>query len=117
MTAQVPAKRLFPDEPIFPPYVPTVGNAVRDSAERFGDREFLITPEGRLTFADLARRSRALAAKLAGSGVVKGTRVGLLFPNSTAWVVAWAAAARIGAVTVPVSTFYKPFELGRFLRH
>ena len=27
------------------------------------------------------------------------------------------AVTRIGAVIVPVSTFYKPFELGRFLRH
>jgi len=35
---------------------------VADSAQRFGDHEFIVTPEGRLTFAELDRRSRVLAA-------------------------------------------------------
>src|SRR5581483_10127729 len=37
--------------------------------------------------------------------------------NGTAWVLTWAATARVGAVVVPVNTFYKPYELERFLRH
>jgi acyl-CoA synthetase (AMP-forming)/AMP-acid ligase II len=39
------------------------------------------------------------------AGVVKGSRVGLLSPNGIDWVIAWAAA-RLGAITVPVNTFY-----------
>jgi acyl-CoA synthetase (AMP-forming)/AMP-acid ligase II len=104
-------------EPVFPDYPPTVGNAVRDSARRFGDADFLVTPEERLSFADLDRRSRHLAARLVADGVTKGSRVAVLFPNGPDWAVTWAAATRIGAVVVPVSTFYKAFELGRFLRH
>src|SRR5207302_5409761 len=42
---------------------------------------------------------------------------GILQPDETAWVVAWIAAARIGALTVPLNTFDRPRELGRTLRH
>jgi acyl-CoA synthetase (AMP-forming)/AMP-acid ligase II len=104
-------------EPVFPDFPPTVPNAIRASAERWGDKVFLVTPDERMSFAELDRRSRALAARLVEAGAVKGTRIGVLFPNEPAWLVSWAAAARIGAITVPVSTFYKVFELGRFLRH
>jgi acyl-CoA synthetase (AMP-forming)/AMP-acid ligase II len=38
-------------------------------------------------------------------------------PNGPDWVVAWLAAARIGAVVVPLNTFYKARELCWVLRH
>src|SRR5262249_52793153 len=47
----------------------------------------------------------------------KGARVAVLFPNGPDFVVAWLAASRIGAVVVPLNTFYKPRELGYVLRH
>ena len=70
-----------------------------------------------MTFAELEERSAALSAWLVQVGVVKGSRVGVLFPNGIDWVTSWAAAARLGAVTVPVNTFYKAPELARFMRH
>ena len=73
--------KLFPNEPAFPAYVPTVGNAVKAAAEQWGDKEFCITPEDRLTFADLDRRSRHLAARLVALGVGKGARVGTPVPE------------------------------------
>ncbi|HWE55105.1 MAG TPA: class I adenylate-forming enzyme family protein, partial [Acidimicrobiales bacterium] len=76
-----------------------------------------VTPDARLTYRQLDEQSRQLAARLVRSGVGKGSRVGILFPNSAEWVVTWAAAARIGAVTIPVNTFYKPTELRTFLTH
>ena len=101
----------------FPDYRPTVANLLADGRDRFGDRDCIVTPEERLTYRQLDERSARLAARLVRSGVGKAARVGVLFPNSTNWVIAWAAAARIGAVTVPVNTFYKPAELRTFLRH
>ena len=58
-----------------------------------------------------------LADALLASGVGKGTRVGILFPNCAQWLIAWLAAARIGALTVPLSTFAPGAELARLLRH
>ena len=101
----------------FPDFPPTVPHLLRAGRERFGDSDCVVTPDGRLTFAGLEERSRVLAARLVEEGVSKGSRVGILFPNGIEWVLTWAAAARLGAVTVPVNTFYKGPELGRFLRH
>ena len=41
----------------------------------------------------------------------------MLAPNGPDWVVWWLAVTRIGAVMVPLNTFYKPRELGYVLRH
>src|ERR1700761_2813524 len=81
------------------------------------DGEFLVTDGERLSFAEADAQSRTLADALLASGVGKGTRVGILFPNCAQWLIAWLAAARIGALTVPLSTFAPGAELARLLRH
>jgi acyl-CoA synthetase (AMP-forming)/AMP-acid ligase II len=81
------------------------------------DGEFLVTDDERLSFAEADAQSRALADALLAGGVGKGTRVGILFPNCAQWIVSWLAAARIGALTVPLSTFAPGAELVRLLRH
>jgi acyl-CoA synthetase (AMP-forming)/AMP-acid ligase II len=81
------------------------------------DDDFVITADERLTYGDADRRSAALASALLKEGVAKGSRVGVLYPNGVAWVVTWLAAARIGALTVPLSTFAPGRELARTIRH
>ncbi|HVU73424.1 MAG TPA: class I adenylate-forming enzyme family protein [Mycobacteriales bacterium] len=82
-----------------------------------GDRTFVVTDAERLSYAEADARSAELAAALLRTGIGKGTRVGLLFPNGADFVVTWLAAARIGALTVPLSTFAPGAELVRLLRH
>jgi acyl-CoA synthetase (AMP-forming)/AMP-acid ligase II len=81
------------------------------------DGEFLVTDDERLTFSEADSASLELADALLTSGVGKGTRVGILFPNCAQWLISWLAAARIGALTVPLSTFAPGAELARLLRH
>ncbi|MDT5080391.1 MAG: hypothetical protein QOJ80_5028, partial [Mycobacterium sp.] len=81
------------------------------------DGEFLVTDHERLSFAEADAQSQVLADALLASGVGKGARVGILFPNCAQWIVSWLAAARIGALTVPLSTFAPGAELARLLRH
>jgi acyl-CoA synthetase (AMP-forming)/AMP-acid ligase II len=81
------------------------------------DGEFLVTDCERMTFADADTASFELADALLASGVGKGTRIGILFPNCAQWLISWLAAARIGALTVPLSTFAPGEELARLLRH
>ena len=90
---------------------------VRDAAERHGDRTLVVLEDQRLSYTEADTRSAELAQGLLATGVGKGTRVGVLMPNGPDWVVAWLAAARIGAVVVPLNTFYKARELGWVLRH
>lgn len=76
-----------------------------------GDHPLLICDDDVLSYADARARSGTLAKGLLAAGAGKGTHVGLLHPNGSAFVVAWLAAARIGAVTVPLSTFSTSAEL------
>jgi acyl-CoA synthetase (AMP-forming)/AMP-acid ligase II len=90
---------------------------LRRAAERFGDRDYVVTPTHRLTFTRAEEQSRRLAGRLLQAGVGKGTRVGILFPQGPDFMVAFLAAARIGALPVLLSTFLKPPELRRAVRH
>lgn len=101
----------------FPPYEPTVPVFLRTRTEAHGDRPLILLGDERIRYADAERRSARLAKGLLASGIGKGARVAVLFPNGPAWVVAWLALARIGAIVVPLNTFYKPRELGYVLRH
>ncbi|MDG4669393.1 class I adenylate-forming enzyme family protein [Mycobacterium sp. 236(2023)] len=100
-----------------PTITPTVPALVRSSAARFGDKPFLIAGGHELSYVDLDRRSGNVAATLLSRGVGKGDHVGILMPNSIEWAVAWFAITRMGAVAVPLNTFYKASELAWTARH
>ena len=70
----------------------------------------------RLTFRELDDRSRALARRLLGRGVAKGTHVGVSFGNNPDFLLSLLAVSRIGAVAVPISTFAPGRELHRLIR-
>jgi acyl-CoA synthetase (AMP-forming)/AMP-acid ligase II len=95
----------------------TVGELLAATAGVPADAELLVTPDGRLPYADAERRSRALAGRMVAAGVGKGSRVGILLPNSVEWALSWLAAARVGALTLPLSTYLEADELARTLRH
>jgi acyl-CoA synthetase (AMP-forming)/AMP-acid ligase II len=101
----------------FPDYPPTVPEFIRSRVERFGERPLILLNERRISYGDAAEQSARLARGLLATGHGKGSRVGLLMPNGPDWVVGWLATTRIGAICVPLNTFYKPRELGWVLRH
>lgn len=90
---------------------PTVGEILRSQAHRRGDYPLLICDAERVSYAEADRLSAQLARGLVALGAGKGSHVGLLYPNSVAFVVGMLAAARIGAVVVPFSTFATGREL------
>src|ERR1700733_1255493 len=81
-----------------------------------GTDPFIVGIDFRLTFAEADSESSELAGQLLANGIGKGTRVGILFPNGPAWAVTWLALARIGALSVPLSTFAPGGELARTTR-
>jgi len=101
----------------FPTITPTVPALVRSSAARFSDKPFLVADGQVLTYFDLDLRSAKLARALLAIGIGKGDHVGILMPNSVEWAVSWFATTRIGAVAVPLNTFYKAAELAWTARH
>ena len=68
--------------------------------------------EGRTTsYAELAERAWRFAGTLASLGVTRGTRVGLILPNSPQAVVAFFAILRVGGVVVQNNPTYTEREL------
>lgn len=92
----------------------TIAGALRH--RRDDPRRLLICDTDRIGYAAAEQRSAALARGLIALGIGKGTHVGLLYPNGSAFVVAMLAATRIGAVAVPFSTFSTVAELRTQLR-
>ncbi len=80
------------------------------------DRPLLIAGERRATYAQVAREVGALAAALADLGVEAGDRIAVNLPNWPEWVVTALAAARLGAVLVPVNPGLGHHELRYQLR-
>ena len=107
----------MPRTPFFPDFTPTSGNLIRNCVARHGDKVFAILGDDRLSYAEAEARSAELAKGLLASGAGKGTRVGLLAPNSPAWIIGWLAATRIGCVVALLNTYSKTRELGWILRH
>lgn len=95
----------------------TIASVLISQAAARTTHPLLVCDAERLSYADAERRSARLARGLVALGVGKGSHVGLLHPNGTDFVVGLLAAARIGAVVVPFTTFGTARELGEQLAH
>jgi len=91
----------------------TIGQRLRATVERFGEREALVVRDQgyRATYSELWEQSGRAARGLMARGVAKGDRVGIWSPNRFEWVVTQYATARIGAILVNVNPAYRRSEL------
>jgi acyl-CoA synthetase (AMP-forming)/AMP-acid ligase II len=95
----------------------TVAATLRRHTEARGSHPLLVCDDDRLSYSDAERRSAELARGLVGLGAGKGTHIGLLYPNGSDFAVGMLAAARIGALVVPFTTFATAQELRDQLIH
>jgi long-chain acyl-CoA synthetase len=107
----------------YPPGVPEHvdvpgGNLARlldDAARDFPSAPALHFQGRTVSYAQLAEQAWRFAGALAGLGVGKGTKVGLVLPNCPQVVVAFFGALRLGAVVVQNNPLYTERELGHQL--
>jgi fatty-acyl-CoA synthase len=78
---------------------------------------FVSLADRRCTYAQVDAQAEALAAALAELGIEAGDRVALTLPNWPEFVVALFAAAKLGAMIVPLNPRFTPPELQYMLRH
>lgn len=97
-------------------YAPTTVGLLRHAMDHFPDRDFIVEPDLRLTYAEAERLSRALAKRLLLMGVTKGSRVAAKYANSVQWIITWLAVTRIGGFYMPLSSAYKAGETKKCLR-
>ncbi|MGB5278829.1 MAG: fatty acid CoA ligase family protein [Gammaproteobacteria bacterium] len=91
----------------------TIAEHFSDVVARFGEREAVVSlpQQRRLSYRALADAVDRLAKGLAGSGFVKGDRIGIWSTNNTEWLLLQMATARIGAVLVNINPAYRLREL------
>ncbi|MCY1043046.1 AMP-binding protein [Corallococcus sp. bb12-1] len=91
----------------------TIGQNLRRTVERYGDREALVvaSQDYRVTWRQFWDATTEVARGLLALGVQKGDRVGLWSPNRFEWTVAQYALARTGAILVNLNPAYRTSEL------
>jgi long-chain acyl-CoA synthetase len=107
----------------YPPGVPEHvevpgGNLARlldDAARDYPSAPALHFQGRTVSYAQLAEQAWRFAGALAGLGVGKGTKVGLVLPNCPQVVIAFFGALRLGAVVVQNNPLYTKRELGHQL--
>ncbi|MEX2281010.1 MAG: class I adenylate-forming enzyme family protein [Gemmatimonadota bacterium] len=95
----------------------SVAEVLQIQAAESPDATFLIYQDRRLTFSQVDARATALAAALAELGVEKGDRIAIDLPNWPEFVISMFAAAKVGAIIVPLNPRYTVPELQYMLRH
>lgn len=89
----------------------------RQVVERNAGGEALVTGDERLTWRELEERAARAAAGLDRRGIRCGDRVALLLGNRSEFVVTLFAAARLGAIVVPLNIREQKPELAYVLEH
>lgn len=89
----------------------TIGSALAKACEKYGNRTAMIFDNKPVTYRQLDDMSSLVARGLLSLGVCRGDMVAIWMAGYAEWSYQYYAAARIGAIMVPVNTRYKPFEV------
>ena len=106
-----------PEPDIEIPDVTLTEHVLGGAAERGDHPAFIDEASGDVTtYAEFAARVDAVAALLQSRGIVKGSVVGLVGPNSAEWGIAYHAIMRAGAIVTPMNPLLTPEEIERQVR-
>ena len=95
---------------------PSVVALIEESFQKYKNDKAYVLMDKALTYGDVDRLSRDLAAYLQGLGLKKGDRVAIMMPNVLQYPVAVAAVMRAGFIVVNVNPLYTPRELEHQLK-
>jgi acyl-CoA synthetase (AMP-forming)/AMP-acid ligase II len=101
----------------------TVGDFLERAGSAHADRVALVDEPGeagsfgRLTYAQLHRRARGMAAALDRMGVSQGERVAIVSPNSGRFLVSYFGVSGFGRVLVPINFRLNAQEIGYIVDH
>ena len=91
---------------------PTTLRALTDVGRNHGDNEFIVFEGERFTFNQFYDLVDRIACQLAGKyGIKPGERVAIAMRNYPEWMAAFVAVTNIGAVVVPMNSWWQQREL------
>lgn len=80
-------------------------------AHNFPHRVALVYLGEKYTYKELKEMIYKFAAALHGLGVMSSDKVMIYLPNCPQWVIAYFAIQKIGAIPIPTSPIYTPYEI------
>ncbi len=92
------------------PRIP-VERMLRQTADAHGNAVATVFHGARRTYRDVDDAADRFAASLRRLGVRAGDRVGLIVPNSPAYIIAFYGIQRVGGIVVQTNPLYTPREL------
>ena len=92
------------------PHIP-VERMLRQTADAHGDTVATVFYGARLTYREIDDAADRFAAGLRRLGVNAGDRVGLIIPNSPAFIIAFFGIQRVGDIVVQTNPLYTAREL------
>jgi len=94
-----------------------IGDLLWRSAARFPGKTAIVYRNTRQSYAELEETVNRVANALAERGIRKGDRIALLSRNNHGFVVVFFAAARLGAILVPINFMLNATEVAYILGH
>ncbi len=95
----------------------SIAASLASRSTRDPEGTFLVHQNQVITFGQVETRADALAASFSALGIEAKDRIALILPPSPEFVVALFAAAKLGAVVVPLNPFLTKPEIRYMLRH
>jgi acyl-CoA synthetase (AMP-forming)/AMP-acid ligase II len=95
----------------------TLGEAILRSAAASPDKVAIRLDEDRRTYRTIADNAQRRARQLAGLGLKRGDRFGIMLPNSFDAIEFILAASIGGFVAVPINIRFKGFEVHHLISH
>jgi len=90
---------------------------IEQRARQHPERPLAVVGERTWSFGEVDSQASALAAALSELGLGAGDRIAVNLPNGVEWIISILAAAKLGAVVVPVSPQLSSHDLRYQLRH
>lgn len=91
---------------------PATLRALTDAGRAHGDKDFLVYEGERLTFSQFFDLADRISFQLAGKyGIKPGDRVAIAMRNYPEWMAAFVGITNIGAVVVPMNSWWQNREL------
>jgi len=101
----------------YPNRPPTILDALDRAVDRFGDRCYLVAPEGEVTYREFAELVEGAAGRLAEEGIGPGDRLAVAARNGLDLAVALWACARLGVILVGLNVRLAPAQWVYMLAH
>ena len=89
----------------------TIYDFIQRNAQLHPDKDCIVFKDTRLSHREFKDQCDRLAAGLAKAGISKGDRLGIVAYNSDEFTVLYGAAAKIGAILLPVNWRFQPEEV------